>query len=196
MKELFFSFIIPTYNRGQFLSKTIASLLNQTYRYFEIIIIDDGSTDKTKEIINNIKDPRINYYYQENKERGAARNYGLLKARGDYINFFDSDDIAYNNHLLTAKNILQQKNYDIIHLGHHKIYEDKIIKKNNPKGLLNKKILFGNIMLPISTFIKKTVLEKNKFNIDKEIAGSEDYLFWLSLSKKFQIYGKFKKNQN
>ena len=65
MKDLFFSFVIPTYNRAQFLPKTIASLLNQSYRYFEIIIIDDGSTDNTNEIVNNIKDPRIKYYYQE-----------------------------------------------------------------------------------------------------------------------------------
>lgn len=189
MKDLFFSFVIPTYNRAKFLPKTIASLLNQSYRYFEIIIIDDGSTDETNEIVNNIKDPRIKYYYQENKERGAARNYGLLKAKGDYINFFDSDDIAYNNHLLTANNILQEKNYDIIHLGHHKILDNNIIKTNNPNGLLNKKILFGNIMLPISTFISRRIFEEFSFSNDREIAGSEDYLYWLNVSKKFNIYG-------
>ena len=189
MKNIFFSIIIPTYNRAEFLSKTITSLLNQKYQHFEVIVIDDGSTDETNKVINNINDPKVKYYYQDNKERGAARNYGIQKAQGDYINFFDSDDIAYDNHLITASKILSENNYDIIHLGHHKILNKKIIKKNNPSGLLNRKILFGNIMLPISTFIKKNILENNKFNTDKEIAGSEDYLFWLNLSKKFKIYG-------
>ena len=189
MKNLFFSFIIPTFNRSHLLKKTINSLLNQKYKNFEIIIIDDGSTDSTRQIINKIDNSKIKYYFQENQERGAARNIGFSKSRGDYINFFDSDDIAYDNHLEVANKILQQSNFDIIHLGHHKILDNKIKKTNNPSGLLNKKILYGNIMLPISTFISRKILEEFSFLDDREIAGSEDYLYWLNVSKKYNIYG-------
>lgn len=189
MKDFFFSFVIPTYNRSHFLKKTINSLLNQKYKKFEIIVVDDGSTDSTCQIINEMNNPKIKYFFQKNQERGVARNTGFSKAKGDYINFFDSDDIAYDNHLQTANNILQKSNYDIIHLGHHKILNNKIIKTNNPSGILNKKILFGNIMLPISTFVKRKILKEFIFLNDREIAGSEDYLYWLNVSTKFTIHG-------
>ena len=105
MKNFFFSFIIPTFNRSHLLKKTINSLLNQKYKNFEIIIIDDGSTDSTRQIINKIDNSKIKYYFQENQERGVARNIGFSKSRGDYINFFDSDDIAYDNLLEVANKI-------------------------------------------------------------------------------------------
>ena len=63
MKNYFFSFVIPTYNRSHFLKKTISSLLNQKYKHFEIIIIDDGSTDSTRQIIDEINDPKIRYFF-------------------------------------------------------------------------------------------------------------------------------------
>lgn len=192
MSNLLFSIIIPTYNRAAFVNKTINSFLKQKYKYFEIIIIDDGSTDETKKLVNRFNDDRIKYYFQENSERGKARNYGFSKSKGDYINFFDSDDLAYENHLLSAFEILKYKKLDIFHLGHHKIYNNKIVTTNNPDGILNNKILFGNIMLPISTFISRNVAKKFSFSSDRELSGSEDYLYWLEISKKYKIYS-FKK---
>jgi glycosyltransferase involved in cell wall biosynthesis len=189
MKNFFFSFIIPTFNREHHLKKTINSLLNQKYKLFEIIIIDDGSTDNTHQLIKNLKNSKIKYFYQENSERGKARNFGISKAKGDYINFFDSDDTAYDFHLQLANNILQKTKLDIIHLGHHIILNNKIIKTNNPEGILNKKILFGNIMLPISTFINRKISKEFFFSEDKQISGSEDYIYWLNISKKYKIYG-------
>ena len=141
MNNLLFSIIIPTYNRAKFITKTINSFLKQKYQNFEIIIIDDGSTDETKKLINQFDDRRIKYYFQLNSERGIARNYGFSKSKGDYINFFDSDDLAYDNHLSSAFEILSSKKLDIFHLGHHKIYNDRIVSINNPYGLLNNKIL-------------------------------------------------------
>ena len=188
MSNLFFSIIIPTYNRATFITKSINSFLKQKYKNFEIIVIDDGSTDQTRELLRQINDERIKYYFQRNLERGAARNYGFSKSKGDYINFFDSDDLAYNNHLSSAVEILKSKKLDIFHLGHHKIYNDKIVNVNNPDGILNDKILFGNIMLPISTFISREVARKFNFSSDRELSGSEDYLYWLEISKKYKIY--------
>jgi glycosyltransferase involved in cell wall biosynthesis len=86
------SVIIPTYNMGNFILKSINSLLNQTYKNIEIIIIDDGSTDNTYKIIKQIKKKNIKYIRQNNKKNSAARNTGIKNAKGEYIIFLDADD--------------------------------------------------------------------------------------------------------
>ena len=85
------SVIIPTYNRSKYVTKAIDSVLAQTYRDFEIIVVDDGSTDNTKEVLKPYTD-RIKYLYQENTGVSAARNAGIRAAGGQWIAFLDSDD--------------------------------------------------------------------------------------------------------
>ena len=95
MKNPTVSVIIPTYNRAHLVGRAIKSVLNQTYRDFEIIVVDDGSTDNTKDIIKEFqkKDKRIKYIpYEKNKGGSAARNTGIKAAKGEYIAFLDSDD--------------------------------------------------------------------------------------------------------
>ncbi len=100
-----FSIIIPTYNRAVFLPKAIESVLAQTFPDWELIIVDDGSTDNTREVVSQYKDERITYIYQENAERSAARNKGIVHAKGEYVCFLDSDDYYLENFL----NDLNQK---------------------------------------------------------------------------------------
>ena len=88
----FFSIIIPTYNRASMLPIAIDSVINQTFILWELIIVDDGSTDNTKALVENYKDNRIRYIYQHNQERSAARNNGIEISVGRYICFLDSDD--------------------------------------------------------------------------------------------------------
>lgn len=95
------SIITPCYNSAQFLKETIDSVLRQSYSYFEWIIVNDGSTDDTELIIMSYKDERIRYYKQENKGQCAASNLGLSLAKGDYIKFFDADDVMNSIHLET-----------------------------------------------------------------------------------------------
>lgn len=104
----FFSIIIPTYNRAHTLHRPIDSVLAQTYTDWELIIVDDGSTDDTQSVVEAYRDPRIRYVRQENKERSAARNHGMHKAIGEWICFQDSDDEYLPMHLATLK-----KNIDI-----------------------------------------------------------------------------------
>lgn len=108
MSKPFFSIIIPTYNRADLITDTVQSILNQKYLDFEIIIIDDGSTDNTKEIIENIfsGSNKIRYFYQTNAERGAARNNGFKNANGKYVIFFDSDDLMLPNHLTSLYKVI------------------------------------------------------------------------------------------
>ena len=101
-----FSIILPTFNRGHMIRLAIESVLSQTYNDWELIIVDDGSTDKTKDVIDKFieKDNRVKYLYQKNQERSAARNNGIKEAKGDWICFLDSDDIYHVNHLEEFKN--------------------------------------------------------------------------------------------
>ena len=88
-----FSIVIPTFNRAKFISQIIIDIINQTYTNWELIIIDDGSTDDTKEVVAQfINNPKIIYLYQENAERSEARNNGINNATGDFICFVDSDE--------------------------------------------------------------------------------------------------------
>jgi glycosyltransferase involved in cell wall biosynthesis len=91
-KNIKASVIIPTYNRALELSRSIASVLNQTFGEFELVVVDDGSTDHTKDIINSFDDARIQYHYTPNQGAAAARNFGVQQARADIVAFLDSDD--------------------------------------------------------------------------------------------------------
>ena len=104
------SVIIPTYNRGKLIGNSIKSVLNQTYKNLEIIVVDDGSTDNTKEEVEKIKDEKIRYIKLE-KNGGAAnaRNIGIMNSTGRYISFQDSDDIMYPNKLeIQIKNLINK----------------------------------------------------------------------------------------
>jgi glycosyltransferase involved in cell wall biosynthesis len=86
------SVIIPTYNRAEFIAETVESVLDQTYQNMETIVIDDGSTDNTRDVLRKYQD-KIDYIYQDRSERSKARNEGFRHSKGDYIAFLDSDDV-------------------------------------------------------------------------------------------------------
>jgi glycosyltransferase involved in cell wall biosynthesis len=100
------SVIMATYNRGNLISETIKSVLNQSFTHFEFIIMDDGSTDQTSEIVRSFKDNRIRYIFQANQGRSKARNDGIHQAKGEYIAFIDSDDLFLSNKLEKQVNFL------------------------------------------------------------------------------------------
>jgi len=93
------SVIIPTYNYGSYIGRTLSAILFQTYKNFEILVIDDGSTDNTREIVEGFQDPRIRYLYQNNQGACVARNRGICEAKGDYLLFHDADDLIEPGHL-------------------------------------------------------------------------------------------------
>lgn len=95
----FFSIILPTFNRAGFISKAIQSVIRQSHASWELIVIDDGSTDDTEEVVKGFGDERIQYHWQQNEERSAARNKGIALAQGKYICFLDSDDYYQPDHL-------------------------------------------------------------------------------------------------
>lgn len=102
----FFSVVIPVYNRAGPLGNALRSVLAQSCRDFEIVVVDDGSTDNPKQTVDRFSDPRIRYVRQDNRGGGAARNAGIDNARGRFIAFLDSDDEFLPNHLETMKRLL------------------------------------------------------------------------------------------
>ena len=108
------SIILPVYNGEKFINSCIKSILEQTYKKFELIIINDGSTDNTLRILKSYTDKRIKIYTQNNKGTGAARNLGLQYVSGDYITFVDSDDTININFLKEMCRIIEKYKADII----------------------------------------------------------------------------------
>jgi glycosyltransferase involved in cell wall biosynthesis len=188
----FFSIIVPTYNRADLIKKTLDSLLAQQYELFEIIVVDDGSTDNTEEIVGAIKDPRIAYYKKNNAERAAARNFGAAVAKGDFVNFFDSDDIALPNHLQEAAVLISKhEQVDWFHLAYAWANPDAVVfkKVNQFKGeTLNNIMASGNPLSCNGVFIKKELMLQHPFNEERALSASEDYELWCRLAARYPLY--------
>lgn len=188
---LFFSVIIPTYNRAAFLPETIRSVLDQSFRDFELLVIDDGSTDNTEEVVRDFKDNRIRYFKIANGERGRARNTGIRQSRGEYVTFLDSDDVFYPDHLAVAhKSLTEKKRPEILHMGYEiKQPDGKVLSKMIfPETTLNRSVLKANIMSCMGVFIRKDVAVQYQFAEERTLAGSEDWLLWLRLAARYPIH--------
>jgi len=106
-----FSLIIPTHNRAQLLPRAIESVLEQSCEDWELIIIDDGSTDDTRQVVADFTDPRIQYIFQEHGERSKARNRGIVMAEGQYFCFLDDDDYLLPDHLANLEQAIQKHHF-------------------------------------------------------------------------------------
>ena len=122
----YFSIVIPVFNRATTLGPTIESCLKQTFTDFEIMIVDDGSSDELQDTINNYKDPRIHYVWRENGGGSAARNTGIEAARGKYIAFLDSDDLFLEDKLLKCHRYLENNDCDCLY---SQVYLDRGVGK-------------------------------------------------------------------
>jgi glycosyltransferase involved in cell wall biosynthesis len=188
---MFVSIVIPTYNRALYIHKTILSLLGQHYDHFEIIVVDDGSTDNTEEVVAFIKDPRLKYFKKNNAERAAARNYGARLAKGEYINFFDSDDIAYPNHLGEAIDAINKlESPEVFHLGYDVKDPDGNLMRVEGKwsATINNRLIDGNYLSCNGVFIRKDVAAQFPFNENRLLSASEDYELWLRLASRYPIH--------
>ena len=109
MAQPFFSVVIPTYNRAGFIATAVQSVIDQTFRDWELIVVDDASTDDTQDVLRTFRDARIQILRNEtNLERSASRNRGIAEARGQYICFLDSDDYYLPNHLSTLRSRIEE----------------------------------------------------------------------------------------
>lgn len=183
-----FSVVIPTYNRARFIQRTIETVLQQQYRNFEVVVVDDGSTDNTEEVIRSM-DPQIRYFRIPNSERGAARNKGIEMATGDYVTFLDSDDMFYADYLENASESILKNNmppffhqaYELRNESMTVLYSRKV-QQNDIRFLVK-----GNDLSCLGVFIRKDVTDKFRFNTDRNLSGSEDWELWLRLAANFGL---------
>lgn len=111
------SIVLPSFNRAHILPKAVESILRQTYKDFELIIVDDGSSDNTCEVVKGFNDDRIVYVHQENAGACVARNNGIDHARGEYIAFQDSDDVWHEDKLEKQLTTLRNTGADVVFAG-------------------------------------------------------------------------------
>ncbi len=189
-EKVFFSVVLPCYNRAAFIEHTIHSVQHQLYQNWELIVVDDGSTDNTESIVRSILDSKIKYTRIANSERGAARNAGIHLANGDFICFLDSDDYLLPNHLSEANRFISS-NHDIkvFHEGFEIRKQDGTVlySSKNLKGVLNRKLIQNNVISPNGIFIKKNIISSNLFREERLLAGTEDYELWLRIACQYPI---------
>ena len=189
----FFTIIVPSYNRADLIGKTIESILQQQFSNFELIVVDDGSSDNTDEVVKAFQDDRFFYFKKENGERGATRNYGIRLSKGRYITFIDSDDLLYPNSLQNAYDNLLNLEYpqcfaqafEVIDVDSSKQLQAPASFETNT---INEQLIEGNFLGCIGVFVKNEVLQQLNFEEDRMFAGTEDWLLWLQLSARFPFY--------
>lgn len=189
------SVIIPTYNRGNLISNSIKSVLNQTFKNLEVIVVDDGSTDNTKEEVDKINDDRLRYI-KLNKNLGGsnARNIGIKNATGQLISFQDSDDIFYHDKLeKQLKNIINkgsQLDFCKINVIYNNSYSYFIPNERQEKSIINGNIFDeliskGNFISTQAILVKKSIIINHLF--DPKMPRLQDYDVILSMIPKIKI---------
>ena len=180
------SIIIPAYNAASFIGETIQSIFAQTYPHWEIIIIDDGSTDNTASIIDSLNDDRVKIIRQENAGVAAARNNGLDYTNGKMVVFFDADDLMSPDFLAVRVEALQNDPEIGFAGGMVETFPGKAkTKKAAASDPVNEILFFDSSFatIPSNYLFKKEILVKNKIFFNKELSSSADRFFILEVSR-------------
>jgi len=183
------SVVITTYNHGQYLRKSINSILNQTYVNLEIIVIDDGSTDNTSEIIKEFS--QVVYHYQKNAGLSNARNTGIDICHGDYVVFLDADDWLFPNGIsINLQYMIQHPELAFVSGSYFKVFVEKNSLTLNVVTVDSehfKRFLMGNyIGVPAAVMYRRSILDK--FRFDESIKSCQDYDIYLNISRCHPVY--------
>lgn len=186
------SVIIPSYNRALTIKRSVFSVLNQTYKDIEVIVVDDCSSDNTREVIEGIDDDRLRYYcLEENSGACVARNKGIELAKGEYIAFQDSDDEWLPNKLEVQMKKLKASKADVCFCKMKQFFSDGSSEKFFPKGLqegiVNYEKLYEFSRVSTQTiFAKREVCMKHKF--DRLVTKSQDYDWVIRAGEEYRFY--------
>jgi len=187
------SVIIPTYNSEKFIGDTIRSVLRQTCTDYEIIVIDDGSTDHTGELIGN-NFPNVRYFYVPNQGVSKARNYGIQKAKGEYIAFLDADDLW-----LPEKLEKQLRTFDadpelMLVFTEHRVFDSHGIRKaifskkeRLMKGDIVKNIFLHSRVTTSTVMVRRDVFQEAGY-FEENLKAAEDDNLWMRIALKFKIH--------
>ncbi|MEW6614110.1 MAG: glycosyltransferase [Thermodesulfobacteriota bacterium] len=186
------SVIIPTYNRANFLEEAIESVLFQNYKDFELIVVDDGSTDETRNIVRRYTD-EIVYIYQNKRGVSCARNMGIKNSSGEYIAFLDSDDKWSPDKLAYQMDFFAHNPDALI------CYTEEIWFRNNARvnpmrkhrkysGMIFDKVLPLCIISPSSVMLKRELFFDRIGFFDESLPACEDYDMWIKIAASYPIY--------
>ena len=199
IKRPLVSVIMPTYNHAQFIGDAIESVINQTWQTWEMLIIDDGSTDNTKSVVQSYvsKDSRIKYFaLGQNSGRAAvARNYGINNSKGKYVAFLDSDDMWKPTKIEKQIELLENDDNIFMVYSRYIVIKNGIFLRILPK---RKKLRAGNVFVPLflsnnfigsSSVLLRNIVKENNYLFDTDIGlrAIEDYALWLEIAKNKQI---------
>ncbi len=183
------SIIIPTFNRRDYITIALDSVLKQTYKDYEIIIIDDGSNDDTKEVLKSYQG-NIRYFYQDNSGIPTTRNKGIREARGDYIAFLDSDDYWLPEKLERQIECFSKNpHYGMVATRCSSISPDgRLREKNRPgkSGLVLIDLFKANFIRTSSAMIKKECFDTVGM-FDESLPECEEYDLWLRIARKYPV---------
>jgi len=181
------SVIIPTFNRSHLIMRTVESVLKQTLSDIEIIIVNDGSSDNTKDIVSSCTDPRVRYVYKENGGVSSARNIGIDIATGDYLCFLDDDDEWAENYLEAMTAALEKNpDYGTAYCPFPlKGDAPRISKASRPSGHITKDLFQKGFVHIVACLIRRDLLDDIRFDTALKIAEDSDFLLRVSLKKKF-----------
>ncbi|MCM8569202.1 glycosyltransferase [Gramella jeungdoensis] len=190
MQNPLVSIIIPTYNRSELILQTLKSVVGQSFQNWECLVIDDGSTDATKETVLSIKDERIRYFYKDHGERSRARNFGLDHAKGAYIQFLDSDDLLDERKLELSVSKLEPSGKQLV-VTNFKMFKNKGDELLPPYCELNEdRLTFDSILndwddvfnIPIHCgLFDRSTLQNFRFPV--ELDSKEDWFLWLHVTQ-------------
>ena len=184
------SVVIPTYNRESFITKAIDSVEAQTYRNVEVVVIDDGSTDNTRSLLERRYGEKVRYFYQENKGIAAARNTGIRESSGDYIAFLDSDDYWVPEKLERQMELFRKHpEYGMVASQCASVLLDGSFRdKNRPgkSGWVFTDLFIKNFIRTSSAVITRECLDRVGL-FDEELKECEEYDLWLRIAAKYPV---------
>ena len=184
-----FSIVIPCYNREQFLTRSITSVLSQKFPIWKLVVVDDGSTDNTQEVVASFNDARITYVYQENSERSAARNKGIAHSTGEWICFLDSDDEYQPDYLQELAKFIENEKPSPGLIATGLITQQGQITKKKAFLALQKNVLEeigSKFLIPTQVCVHRSVLEKDQFDVRFRLW--EDTHLWLRIAAQYPVY--------
>lgn len=190
----FFCVVIPVFNRGELLIETLNSVLSQRFHEYEILVVDDGSTDNTPKILVEKfgMNQKIKIIHQENKERGAARNTGFRNSTSDYVIFFDSDDLMHIDYLETLhEKIIEQNFPDFIAAKFQLKKNNKLTRSDSMAlfaGLHDYHLFLNGNPLACNVCVKRNNPDLKLFEEDRAYAIKEDWMFLLQNLRHRKLY--------
>jgi teichuronic acid biosynthesis glycosyltransferase TuaG len=203
MTKPLISIIMPAYNAERYIAESIRSVLAQTYQNWELIIVDDGSTDRTAEIAQSfvLADSRVKYIFQQNTKVAAARNRGIGKAAGDLIAFLDSDDLWMPEKLERQEAAMRDGNMDVVFCSGFIFTGDDTTDESTPypsiKGKFDGAAMFKLLLVEVANRIpvlsvivrREALLDAGLFDESPALYyGAEDYDLWVRIARRGEVF--------